>query len=191
MGLAQWYSVTPNAGLTLGFAAGGGRSVEVEYNYVHYLHGSIEERKFYWPVDRKFYKSPDAKADMVMHNFMVNFNFPYNDIFLGGKKFSTYFSVGSGFYAYFHHVSGLTYPGQSKEPIDLSFHLPATKDDQVAMGLNLGAGTEITLTSRIHLDLRLRYNLILGSMRPFEDWGIKEVFPVQMLDFRFGLKYLL
>jgi len=189
-GLSQWYSATPNVGANIGIPTKGGQSVEIEYFYLHYLHGSIEEKLFYWPVDRQYHKSPDAKADMAIHSFLVNFLFPYKTVTLAGKTISLYSSVGSGFYAYSNAVSGLTYPGQSKKPIRLDFHLPPVEDDQVAIGLNLGLGSQLAITEKMNLDLRLRYNLILGSIRPFEDWEIKEVFPVQMFDLKVGVIYL-
>lgn len=189
MGMGQWFEMTPVIGANLGLPLEDDRRIEIEYCYSHFVNGSIEEKTFFWPVDRKYYSSPDADAHMVMHTFLANFLFPFQRHRLFAKETLSYFSVGSGFYDYTYYVRGLVYPGQSTRPIDLSFHLPAVEERHVALGVNLGIGSELRLSQRMKIDLHLRYNLILGGTRPFEDWGIKEAFPLQMFGVGTGLKY--
>ncbi len=189
MGMRQWFEMTPSIGANVGMLLEDDRRIEIEYYYSHFVNGSIEEKTFFWPVDRKYYSSPDANAHLVMHTFLIDFLFPYQRHHFFAKEILSYFSICSGFYDYTYRVRGLVYPGQSTKPIDLSFHLPAIEERHVALGVNLGIGSELRLSHRLKIDLHVRYNLILGGTRPFEDWGIKEAFPLQMFDVGTGLKY--
>lgn len=187
--LNDWYDPAAGVGVNLVYQFPGARRAELEYHYHFFAHGVIEERGFVWPVDGRSYVSPNAKANMSTHTVLVNFIFPQNwNIPLGNVD--PYLTFGSGLYAYTQKVSGLVYPGQGTEPLDQSLLLPPVNDQQVAIGFNLGIGSELALGSSLALDIRVRYHAILGDMRPFEDWGLKEIFPVQMVDVGVGIRYI-
>jgi len=63
------------------------------------------------------------------------------------------------------------------------------QDTQTALSANLGFGMEAFITSSVALDVRARYNFIIGELRPFEDWKLQKVFPLQLFDLSAGLKF--
>ena len=73
------------------------------------------------------------------------------------------------------------------EPLDQTLQLDTVEDDHTALGVNFGLGTTIR-QDRYGLDVRLRYHLILGDLRPMEAWGLDNVFPITMVDFRTSFK---
>ena len=187
--LNDWYDPVAGVGVNLVYQFPGSRRAEFEYHYHIFAHGAIEERGFVWPVDGRSYVSPNAKANMSTHTLLVNFIFPKNWS-MPFANIEPYIMFGSGLYAYTQKVSGLIYPGQGSEPLDQSLLLPPVHDQQVAIGFNFGIGSELSLSSSLALDLRIRYHAILGDMRPFEDWGLQEIFPVQMVDVGVGVRYI-
>ena len=108
-----------------------------------------------------------------------------------GQTLIPFFSVGSGFYAFNNKVSGLIYPGQGVKPLDQSLLLDPVSDNQVSIGANFGAGFDMKISEKINMTLFLRYHMVLGTIRAFEDWGLKEVLPLQLIDFGLGIYYKL
>lgn len=188
--LSNWYAGTPDVGVNF-IKMGAGTRIELEYHYSNFTHGSPEKTPFMWQVDKKYYKSPQANANMSLHRFLVNFLFMKNQRHVFGQDITPYFKIGAGLYAFNNRVSGLIYPGQGRRPLDASLFLPPVSDKQVAIGADFGIGYDLKVTEKMNLDFRWQYNMILGTIRPFEDWGLKEIFPIQAFDFGIGVQYSL
>ena len=96
---------------------------------------------------------------------------------------------GVGFFGSNNSVSGLIFPGQSGTSLDTTIHLPKTDEKTAALTFSFGGGVSIVGSDRFMFDLRLRWNVIMGEIRPLEDWGLEKVFPMQAVDLTAGLKY--
>ena len=110
------------------------------------------------------------------------------------KAWSPYLGIGTGFYKYNSSVSGLIYPGQKTEVapgagLDPTVHLEPFSDMRTALGVNLGLGLEAFVFSNISLDIRGRYNFVLGQLRPMEAWGIEEGIWLQFFEIGTGVKF--
>ena len=190
-GLNDWYSATPVIGLQYVISTDEITKVVMEFHYQNYSGGSIADRKFRWIVDYDNYKSPAADANMNWNDFIIKTRkyFPNNTRSFAGKILQPFASYGLGLYNYTHQVSGLIYPGQSKKPLDTEFLLDPITDRRVAWGGNIGVGFESSLGQNVSLALDLTYNAAIGYLRSFEDWGLKEVMPLQFLTIGIGFNY--
>ena len=79
--------------------------------------------------------------------------------------------------------------GQTGTSIDNSILNLPYEDKLAALTFSLGGGVSIVGSEHFLVDLRLRYNAILGELRPLEDWGLEKSFPMQALDVAVGFKY--
>jgi len=183
-GLRDWYSGTSKIGGTFIYVSSPTRAVEVEYHRAEFTHGSIEEKEFEWAADGNRYLSPEASAEMTFSSVLVNavLYSSKRGIPFSAARYTPYLVVGGGFYGYEHKVSGLIYPGQKTKPLDPDVKLEPFSDTRKALGANLGLGVEAFVTSNVSIDLRARYNFIVGELRPMEAWGLKRVFPIQSAD---------
>ena len=190
-GLNDWYSATPVIGLQYVISTDEITKVVMEFHYQNYSGGSIADRKFRWIVDYDNYKSPAADANMNWNDFIIKTRkyFPNNTRSFAGKILQPFASYGLGLYNYTHQVSGLIYPGQSKKPLDTEFLLDPITDRRVAWGGNIGVGFDSSLGQNVSLALDLTYNAAIGYLRSFEDWGLKEVMPLQFLTIGIGFNY--
>ena len=190
-GLNDWYSATPVIGLQYVISTDEITKVVMEFHYQNYSGGSIADRKFRWIVDYDNYKSPAADANMNWNDFIIKTRkyFPNNTRSFAGKMLQPFASYGLGLYNYTHQVSGLIYPGQSKKPLDTEYLLDPITDRRVAWGGNIGVGFDSSLGQNVSLALDLTYNAAIGYLRSFEDWGLKEVMPLQFLTIGIGFNY--
>ena len=190
-GLNDWYSATPVIGLQYVISTDEITKVVMEFHYQNYSGGSIADRKFRWIVDYDNYKSPAADANMNWNDFIIKTRkyFPNNTRSFAGKMLQPFASYGLGLYNYTHQVSGLIYPGQSKKPLDTEYLLDPITDRRVAWGGNIGVGFDSSLGQNVSLALDLTYNAAIGYLRAFEDWGLKEVMPLQFLTIGIGFNY--
>jgi opacity protein-like surface antigen len=164
-------------------------SVEVEYHRSRWMDGELEELGFTWSVDGKSYKSPGARSEMRINSFLVNVLIRQSGI-MERQKYSPYVAFGTGFYDYTTDVRGLIFPGQKTAPIDKSLLLEAFSDTRTALGVNVGAGVEGFIFDNVSVDLRGRYNVLLGELRPMEAWGIEgQTFPMQFWNVRAGMRF--
>ena len=175
----------PKGGLTLTYTASSKISVEVEYHYSKFNDGSLETTPFTWPVDSRNYVSANAVHEMQINSFLLNTLIHFQDRTEG---FSPYFAVGTGFYAYRTKVENLIYPGQAVAPLNESLLLPDQADVRTALGLNVGLGGSLPIGTQMALDVRARYNVIFGYLRPHLAWGISQTSFFQMADLGVGLK---
>ena len=190
-GLNDWYGATPVIGLQYVISTNDITKVVMEFHYQNYGGGSIANRDFRWVVDYNNYKSPAANANMNWNDFIVKTRkyFPNKTRSFAGKMLQPFASYGLGLYNYTHQVSGLIYPGQSKKPLDTEYLLDPITDRRVAWGGNIGIGFESPLGQNLSLALELTYNAAIGYLRSFEDWGLKEVMPLQFLTIGIGFNY--
>ncbi|MSS73566.1 MAG: hypothetical protein EXS64_19065 [Candidatus Latescibacteria bacterium] len=188
-GFRNWYSSASKFGMAFAYVPSQRMSVEVEYHRSHFAHGSLESRTFVWAAgDKKPHTSPDARSDMKINSLLAN-----GIIHLGKKipsfqasSFSPYLIVGGGFYRYKHNVSGMLWPAQKDA---LVIPLPGYTDQQFALGINAGFGVEAFIMNNVAVDLRGRYNFVVGQLRSMENWGLKETFPLMLFDMGAGLKF--
>ena len=96
--------------------------------------------------------------------------------------------LGAGFYAYQDRISGLIYPGQQGASLNPDLLIEPREDAHTSLGVNLGVGMAV-VHGHFGLDVRARYHLILGDLRPMEAWGLKSVFPMGMVDVRTAFKF--
>ncbi len=186
-----WYTKSAKWGATLLHSMDSRVTMEFEYHRANYHNGKIEDRTFLWAVDGKQYKSPRAAADMEINTVVINFLVrlgDQSDLFQA-QKTSPYVTVGGGFYDYNNTLSGLIFPAQSAEPLDMSLLLEPQQDTRTALGMNWGLGAERFLTKNLALDFRIRYNFILGQLNSREAWEVKEAWPLQMLDFGIAVRF--
>ncbi len=190
-GLNDWYGATPVIGLQYVISTDEITKIVMEFHYQNYSGGSIADRKFRWIVDYDNYKSPAADANMNWNDFIVKTRkyFPNKTRSFAGKMLQPFASYGLGLYNYTHQVSGLIYPGQSKKPLDTEYLLDPITDRRVAWGGNIGVGFDSSLGQNVSLALDLTYNAAIGYLRSFEDWGLKEVMPLQFLTIGIGFNY--
>jgi len=190
-GLNSWYNSAPILGLQYIIDNNENSKTIIEFHYQLYSDNSLSDREFYWVVDRNNYKSPDANANMDLVDFIIKSRiyFPDKARSFGKRKLNPFSSYGLGLYYYNHEVSGLIYPGQSKKPLDTEFQLSPIADKRYAWGANVGFGFETILNANLSLIIDINYNAAIGYLRPFEDWGLKEVMPLQFLTIGLGFNY--
>ena len=73
--------------------------------------------------------------------------------------------------------------------MDTEFQLSPIADKRYAWGANVGFGFETILNANLSLNIDINYNAAIGYLRPFEDWGLKEVMPLQFLTIGLGFNY--
>lgn len=187
----NWYGPEPKWGGSLIYSMNSAITLEFEYQQTHYNNGKIEDRTFRWTVDSKDYTSPEASANMRMNSGVINALFRQGDksgLFTSQTN-SAYFMFGAGFHRYKNRVNGLVYPGQRVAPLDMTQLLEPQLDRRFALGASFGVGVERFLSRNFSLDFRAKYNFLVGNLRPREAWGVKEAWPMQMLDLEVSFKF--
>ena len=186
-GLGEWYENDSKFGLNAAYVPASNVTVELEFHHGHFNDGSLLTRKFTW-TDGNDYASPNAASEMVMNSLLVNALVRLRQLGqpFAASSFSPYVAVGGGFYRYNNEVSGLLWPGQTG---DLKLELEPFTDQRYALGVNAGLGVEAFVIDNVAVDLRARYNMMIGDLRGLEDWELSETFPLQMLDFGAGVKF--
>ena len=92
---------------------------------------------------------------------------------------------GTGFYEYVPYVRGLKYPP------DPTTELQPTREKKRALAIVTGVGVLIGLGPKAGLDIRARYNFVLGELRPYYSWGIDKAYPFHLIDLGAGIKFFL
>ena len=162
--------------------------MEFEYHHMTMDEGKIEDLAFTWPIDKLKYSSPDANSRFNLNSFLINALAHLKTRSSGSElQLLPYISVGAGVYDYQDQITGMIYPGQKLQPLDQALMLDPQEDEHTALGANFGLGMTV-VQDRFGLDIRGRYHIILGDLRPLEAWGVESVFPITMLDFRTTFK---
>jgi hypothetical protein len=187
LGFGDRYPAGLKYGATFDYRISNRTTLEFEYHHASLSDGKIEDNAFYWPVDKQWYYSPQAESKFNLNSFILTALTHLGDTTAGDLQLSPYVAVGAGVYDYQDEVSGLIYPGQPVEPLDTSLLLQPQTDDHTPLGATLGLGM-VVKQGRYGLDVRARYHVILGDLRPMEAWGIEEVFPISVVDLRTTFK---
>ena len=190
MGLKSWFSKATKYGLTFNYVPSPSTVVEMEYHWSDFDNGKLSTSPFLWPVDGEEHTSVGAtstmKFDSVLLSLLVHR--------AGDSAFETwgtspYVAVGMGFYRYKTDNRNFAYPGQITPPFDPAKVLDPFSDRRFGLAFSLGAGVQAFIADNWALDLRARYNVVIGELRPMELWGIKRTFPIQLVDLTAGLKF--
>lgn len=186
-GLGEWYDNDSKFGLNAAYVPASNVTVELEFHSGNFTDGSLLTRTFTW-TDGNDHISPNASSNMSLNSLLVNALVRLRQIGqpFAASSFAPYVAVGGGFYRYKNDVSGLLWPGQTG---DLVLELEPFTDERYALGINAGLGVEAFIIDNVAVDLRARYNLMIGDLRGLEDWELSETFPLQMLDFGAGVKF--
>ena len=165
--------------------------VEVEGHYAMMAGGKLKDARFTFPGDKLQYPSDQADTEMSFTSVMVNCLYP-----LGREAWETenapYLFLGAGFNHYDSKVSGLVWAGQSPQADghpNLARIMEPTHDRRVAVTFGGGMGYQIFAGATAAVDLRARYSLVLGELRPFGLWGIDKTHPFHLFDIGLGLKF--
>ncbi len=167
------------------------KMVEVEFHHARFNNGSLETRTFSFS-DGKDYTSPQAKASMTINSINANWLFALREQGFGqGTTF--YLTFGAGLHDYSSKVSGLIFPGQipsgAGAPPDPTILLEPIDDTRTAFSASFGGGVQIGMGDKAALDVRLRYNIVMGELRPFLIWGIEKTYPINLIDIGAGIKF--
>lgn len=187
-GLGDWYDNDSKFGLNAAYVPAPNVTVEMEFHHGNFTDGSLLTRTFTW-IDGNDYTSPNAASNMSLNSLLLNALVRLRQIGqpFAASSFAPYIAVGGGFYRYRNDVSGLLWPLQTEAP-PVGEMEPFT-DQRFALGINAGLGVEAFVIDNVAVDLRARYNMMFGDLRPLEDWELSGTFPLQMLDFGAGIKF--
>ncbi len=165
--------------------------LEVEYHYSKWKRGKLVDRTFTWSVDGQDYLSPRAEATMKMNSMMFNLLIFHQELpSFKGKDFTYYFTVGGGFHDYKAARRNFIYPEQKAEPIDKTLVLQDQIDTRAALTGNIGFGVQAFAIDNVAIDIRARYHVMMGDIRPMWDWGIpNKAFPMMLFDIGAGAKF--
>lgn len=167
------------------------KMAEVEFHHARFKDGSLQTRTFAFS-DGKDYVSPQAESKMTFNSISANWLFALNEEGFG-EGAAPYLTFGAGLYDYSNKVSGLIFaaqvPAGPGAPPDQSKLQEPITDTRTAFSTNLGGGVQIGLGNKAALDLRVRYNIVMGELRPFLVWGVEKTFPFNLIDVGVGIKF--
>jgi opacity protein-like surface antigen len=201
--LRDYTSTSGKYGLNFSYVVSPRVTVEFEYQRSKDSSAGLEGAEFVWFIDSKRYVDPDVSHELDWNNVAFNAIVRLGDRpMLTAEQWNPYLTVGAGFYRYDSHVKDLVWPGQatgvtggsSLDPTgglgpDNALSLPDSHDRRAALSLNGGLGLEAFIISNVSLDLRARYHLSVGDLRPFNDFGLFQTFPLQQFDIGAGFKF--
>ena len=168
-------------------------TIEIEYNRTVADNGKPASQAFVYGVDHQSYTSPNGVSKITFNNLVVNAL-----LFVGeenqthgfkARDYRYYVLVGGGIYRYKAVNKDLVYPAQTTDPINLSLVMDPQIDQRYTLGANIGAGVEGFVTENLSIDLRARYNFVVGELRPMLYYGLERVRPLQMFDVGVGMKF--
>ncbi|MDE2799340.1 MAG: outer membrane beta-barrel protein [Gemmatimonadota bacterium] len=167
------------------------KMVEVEFHHARFNNGSLETRTFSFS-DGKEYTSPQAEANMTINSINANWLFALREQGFG-QGTTLYLTFGAGLHDYSSKVSGLIFAGQTPSgagaPPDPTILLEPINDTRTAFSASFGGGVQIGMGDKAALDLRARYNIVMGELRPFLVWGIEKTYPFNLIDIGAGIKF--
>jgi opacity protein-like surface antigen len=190
--LRDRYDNSVKYGSTLSYVSSQAVTVEIEYHYSKFDDGKLAAQSFVYPVDGNTYTSPNAKSELTFNSLAVNAL-----VFVGednqshvfkGKDYRYYLAVGGGFYRYKAVNENFVFPGQTTNPINMSLVMEPQIDERTTLAGNVGVGLEAFVTDNLSLDVRGRYNFVIGELRPMLFYGRDRTRPLQLFDLGVGLK---
>ena len=168
-----------------------GKIAEVEFHHARFNDGSLQTRTFPFS-DGNNYTSPNAKADMTFNSVNVNWLFALKEDGFG-RGSVPYLTFGTGLNDYSSKVSGLIFPGQIPSgpaaPPDATIIQESINDTRTSFSASFGAGVLFGVGDNAAIDLRLRYNVVMGELRPFLVWGVEKTYPFNLIDVGVGFKF--
>ncbi|OGG53140.1 MAG: hypothetical protein A3F84_25265 [Candidatus Handelsmanbacteria bacterium RIFCSPLOWO2_12_FULL_64_10] len=190
--LRDRFGSTTKYGATMNYVMGQATTLEIEYHHSKFDKGKIETMPFTWSVDKKVYTSPNASSTMAFNSLALNaLIFPGEENQARGfkaKEYRHYILVGGGFYRYKSVTKNLVYPAQTKEPINLSYVMDPQVDQRYTLAVDVGVGLEGFITDNLSVDVRGRYNIVIGELRPMLFYNINQTWPIMMFDVGVGFK---
>lgn len=189
-GTGERFSGTPQYGGTWQYQYSPKLMMEVEYHHSEFKNGKEAKRPFTWPLDQKQYFSPLAVSQMKFNSALLNLLITPKSPGFDTKRFAYYITVGAGVYGYKVERRNFIFPGQSTPPLNTTLYLLPQVDKRAALGINAGLGGQIFMGKAVALDLRARYHLVIGELRPMAAWGFDNpTMPLQFLEVGAGLKF--
>ncbi len=143
----------------------------------------------------------NGKANMTVHSITINSVSYFDRMDLLDSRF--FITGGAGFYIYKHQVDSLLFAGKPIKGGE-EVYMEPFEDTRVALGFNFGGGVDMLLTDDFSLDVRAKYNFLIGELRPLEAYsyegtgfakdgkdvgGYKKVFPIQYITLNASIKY--
>ena len=194
--LKGWYNISPAFVGQLTYKVSDRTMTEVEVTYSPLADAGLSGRSFTWhnglgAANGSSVKSPGAEASMWMGGIVVNGLRTFRPDEVGRSV--PYLAAGIGFLKYTHEVSGLIWPGQVGEQIrtDSQSTVETTVDEDVALSINTGLGFYRRTSDQFLVDFRIRWNVSMGELRPYEDWELKKTFPIFSFNLMVGIKYFM
>lgn len=200
--MKERFSSAKKYGASLNYVMSRTATLEIEYHHSKFDNGKLETKPFVWAVNKKTYTNTKAVSRMVWNSLAVNaMVFPgerNKDRGFKAKEYRYYLLVGGGFYRYKNSLSNMIYPGQTKgitdpvtkvQEIDPNVVMDPQVDQRYTLAANVGVGLEGFLTDNISVDVRGRYNLVIGQLRPMLFYKINEAWPIMLFDVGVGLKF--
>ena len=197
-------------GLNFSYVVSPRVTVEAEYQQMKDEDAGLEGKSFVWFIDNGRYIDPDVNHEFTWNIVAVNSIIRLgNRPMLTAEQWNPYITVGAGFYRYDSMVENLIWPGQAlgtrgptslnpdsdatdlTSPVgpDNALQFPTQHDRRSALSLNAGVGLEAFIISNVSLDMRARYHMSVGDLRPYNDWGLFQTFPLQQFDVGAGVKF--
>lgn len=190
--LRDRYSNNAKFGATLNYVTSEALTVEVEYHYSKFDDGKLATDPFVYAADGNSYTSPNAISELTLKSLGVNAL-----IFLGeensshgfkSKDYRYYVAVGGGFQNYKAVNENFVFPAQNTATIDLTQVMEPQVDQRTTLAGNVGVGVEGFITDNFSVDVRGRYNIVIGELRPMLFYGRDRTRPMQFFDLGVGLK---
>lgn len=191
--LRDRFSNAPKYGGTLSYVRSQSVTAEIEFHHSKFDKGKPAAQPFVWPVDKKTYTSPKGQSTMTFNSLVINtLVFPGDENKSHGfqaKDYRYYIVVGGGFYRYKAVNKDLVYPAQTKAPINFDIVMEPQVDQRYTLAIDLGMGVEAFVTDNLSLDVRARYNFVVGELRPTLFYNLDRTWPIQLFDFGVGMKF--
>ncbi len=202
----RWDGSTDKWGFNLNYVSSSRLTMEVEYHNAKLSNGVLVTKPFTWGPTGKDYASGDVNENS-------SYNMKFNSLLLSGivhfrkdrsmdeGSYSPYLVVGAGFYDHLAAADNIVWPGQTEGDaasagggLDADGdRIPAVvmarqEDTRTALTATVGFGLEAFLTPTLALDIRGRYHFMVSELRPYDQWLLNKVFPLQMIDLAVGFK---
>ncbi|OGG46166.1 MAG: hypothetical protein A3F84_26160 [Candidatus Handelsmanbacteria bacterium RIFCSPLOWO2_12_FULL_64_10] len=188
-GTGERFSGTQQVGGTLQYQYSSRMMMEIEYQHVFFKDGKEAKQPFIWPLDSKQYYSPLAVSQIRFNTGLFNLLVSLKG---GGfeKKSLVYLTVGTGVYSYKAERRNFIFPGQTTLPLNTSLYILPQVDERATLGINAGMGGQVFVGKSVALDLRARYHIVMGELRPMSAWGFdNQTLPLQFIELGAGLKF--
>lgn len=193
----------PKYGGTISYIAAQNITVEVEYHYSKLDDGAPASVPFVWAIDGLEYEHRRSNGDRGRSEITFNSVIVNGLLFLGeenstrgfkARDYRYYLAVGGGFYRYKSINEGLVNPQQVAAPLNVDPEpaggvLETQIDQRFSYGANLGAGVEAFVTDNMSIDLRGRWNAVVGELRPLLRFDIDRTRPIMNFDLNAQVKF--